>query len=159
MSTEYFEKAAEVAANATCLRAKCGSIIVAEDGMVIGEGYNAPPLGYEDQRTCEIDWDTSVKPKYDTTCCVHAEWNAILDACKRHPEKIGGATLYFMRIDEKGGFTDAGEPYCTVCSRLALQSGIEYFSLWNGGEERFSTKHYNLASYSYFSSNNEGVKP
>jgi deoxycytidylate deaminase len=151
MSIEYFEKAAVVAASALCFRAKCGSIIVALDGNVIGEGYNAPPLEDENQRTCDKVWDITIKPKYDTTCCVHAEWNAILDACKMHPDKISGSTLYFMRIDEKGGFTDSGKPYCTVCSRLALQSGIEYFSLWNGGEDRFSTKDYNLASYSYFS--------
>jgi deoxycytidylate deaminase len=132
---DYFKEAANVAKNATCHKAKCGSVVVAIDGTVIGTGYNAPPLNDESQRTCESAWDLSSKPKYDKTCCVHAEWNAILDACKSYPDKIQGSTLYFMRIDENGDFTQAGEPYCTVCSRLAMQSGIGYFCLWNDGEK------------------------
>jgi len=78
---------------------------------------------------CDEGWNLESKPKYDKTCCVHAEWNAILDACKANPGKLEGSTLYFMRIDEEGGFTDAGEPFCTVCSRLALQAGVAYFEL------------------------------
>jgi deoxycytidylate deaminase len=40
----YFKAAAEVAAQATCLRANCGSVIV-KDGKIIGEGFNSPALG------------------------------------------------------------------------------------------------------------------
>lgn len=146
---KYFELAAEVAQRATCKRAKCGSVIVAEDGEVIGEGYNAPPLNDEAQRTCDGEWDLDSKPKYDKTCCVHAEWNAILNACKNAPDKIQTATLYFMRIDEEGNFTEAGKPYCTVCSRLALQSGLRYFALWNNGLDIYTTVDYNMQSYIY----------
>ena len=125
----YFVLAADVAQSATCERAKCGSVIVSEDGETIGEGYNAPPLEDETRRTCGAEWDTDSKPKYDKTCCVHAEWNAILNACKNALEKISKSTLYFMRVDENSEYTDAGEPYCTVCSRLALQSGIAFFCI------------------------------
>jgi deoxycytidylate deaminase len=145
----YFQLAANVAAHATCERARCGSVVVSEQGEVIGEGYNAPPLEDETQRTCGDKFDLTSKLKYDKTCCVHAEWNAILNACKSAPDKLAKATLYFMRIDEDGGFTDAGEPYCTVCSRLALQSGIAYFALWNGGPDIYRTATYNTASYAY----------
>lgn len=150
LNMDYFEEAAKVARNAMCLKGLCGSIVVATDGMIIGRGYNAPPLEDETQRTCNKEWSLERKPKFDKTCCVHAEWNAILDACKSFPDKIVGSTLYFMRVDENGDFTNAGEPYCTVCSRLALQSGIEYFCLWNGQEVRYDTKTYNLKSYEYF---------
>lgn len=147
---KYFTLAAEVAKRATCKRAKCGSIVVTSQGEVIGRGYNAPPLEDETQRTCEVEWDLTIKPKYDKTCCVHAEWNAVLDACKNSGDKIEGATLYFMRIDDQGNFTEAGEPYCTVCSRLALQSGVATFGLWNGGPEMIEMGEYNARSYAYY---------
>lgn len=66
------------------------------------------------------------------------------DALKNNGDKIKDSTLYFMRIDEDGNFTDAGEPFCTVCGRLALDSGIKYFALWNSsGVKVYDTKEYN----------------
>lgn len=147
---EFFNLAAEEAKKATCHRARCGSIIVSQNGEIIGRGHNSPPLEDESQRTCDSDnYDTGRKPKYDKTCCVHAEWNAILDACKSHGKAIEGSTLYFMRIDEDGTFTAAGKPYCTVCSRLALQSGVSTFALWDGEPKLFDTKTYNSLSYDF----------
>ena len=148
---ENFQEAAHEAEAALCYRAKCGSIIVAEDGEVIGRGHNSPPNDDESQRTCNKEWDLSIKPKYDKTCCMHAEWNAVLDACKTSPDKIGGSTLYFMRIDEDGNFTDAGEPYCTTCSRLTLASGVGYFAVWDGGRPKiYTTPEYNQKSYDFY---------
>jgi deoxycytidylate deaminase len=123
---------------------------VARDGEIIGKGYNAPPLGDESQRMCEVELDKAVKQSNDKTCCVHAEWNAIIDALKHHSHKITGSTLYFMRVNEQGEFTEAGEPYCTVCSRLALESGVVVFGLWNNGPEMIDTATYNRRSYAYF---------
>lgn len=128
----YFKAAAEVAVQATCRRANCGSVIV-KDGKIIGEGFNGPAIGNETNRRCGALWDYSIKPKYDKTCCVHAEWRAVIDACKRSGADIEGSRLYFMRIDTNGNFTDAGNPYCTVCSRITMESGVGEFALWNGG--------------------------
>jgi deoxycytidylate deaminase len=149
MHEHYFKLAAEVAKSATCTHAKCGSIIVSKDNMVIGRGFNAPPLELESQRYCDAKFDMSIKPKYDKTCCIHAEWNAIIDALKNNSDKIDGSTLYFMRIDDRGNFTDAGDPFCTVCSRLALQSGIRYFALWNKEPKIYECTDYNQKSYEY----------
>lgn len=99
---------------------------------------------------CDVQLDKSIKQNNDKTCCVHAEWNAIIDALQNHPKEIKGSTLYFMRVNDEGEFTEAGEPYCTVCSRLALQSGIETFGLWNGGPEMIAATDYNVKSYAYF---------
>ncbi len=150
MHKKYFEDAATVAKYATCYRARCGSVIVSKRNVIIGRGYNAPPLGDETQRTCDVEYHTDKKPKSDKTCCVHAEWNAIIDALKNYPEEIEGSTLYFMRIAGDNSFTEAGDPYCTVCSRLALQSGIRWFGLWNGGPQMIDTKKYNLLSYDFY---------
>ena len=151
----YFEQAGHIATEATCHQAKCGTVIV-RDGAVIGEGYNGPPLDLETRRTCGSPRNLAVKPKYDKTCCIHAEWRAILHACKTHPEAIHGSTLYFMRIDDAGAFTDAGLPYCTVCSRLALESGVGFFALWNNAGVDLYTVEYDRASYA-FSDNATGL--
>ncbi len=147
-AVKYFEQAAKVAEQSPCKKARCGTVIV-KDGEVIGDGYNGPVPG--DVLRCENRYDVSRKPKYDVTCCVHAEWRAIIDACKKAGNGIEGSTLYFMRIDDGGRFTDAGEPFCTVCSRLAYESGVAYFSLWNDdGAVVYDTKSYNQASYEYY---------
>ena len=146
---QYFVLAAEQAALASCQRAKCGAVII-QDGKVIGVGYNAPPCDDETQRMCDAQFDTSKKPKYDLTCCVHAEWNAVLNACKRHADKLPGSQLYFMRIDDNGAFTNTGEPYCTTCSRLTMQSGVSEFALWNDdGADIYDTAEYNQLSYAF----------
>lgn len=147
----YFAAAAQIAQRATCLRAQCGSIIV-KDGEIIGRGYNSPPLDNESNRTClNVYPEDQIKPRYDKTCCIHAEWRAILDACKRHPNKIAGSTLYFMRPGYQGVFTDAGEPYCTTCSRLAMEAGISYFALWNENLVcLYECAEYDRLSYKFF---------
>ena len=150
MHEEFFKQAQQVAQKATCSRAKCGAVIVATNGRVIGRGYNAPPLGDESQRMCNVPLDKTIKQNNDKTCCVHAEWNAILDALKHHADKVEGSTLYFMRVNEVGEFTEAGDPYCTVCSRLALESEVAMFGLWNDGPEMIPTDIYNKRSYQYF---------
>lgn len=147
--TPFFQLAADVASKATCQRAKCGTVIV-KDGEVIGEGYNAPPREDENRRTCGEKWDYSKKPKYDLTCCIHAEWRAVIDACKRNADKIDGATLYFMRVDDDNAFTDAGAPYCTTCSRLTMESGVSSFALWNDGSaDVYDAAEYDALSYQF----------
>lgn len=149
---EFFEEAAKAARHASCQRARCGSVVVSRSGMILGSGYNAPPLNDESQRTCEAEWNLEKKPKYDKTCCVHAEWNAVIDMLKNSPEdQIDGSTLYFMRIDDDGNFTDAGEPYCTTCSRFTMQAGVSEFALWNNsGADVYTLKEYNEASYRFY---------
>ena len=146
----FFEEARKVATRATCNKAHCGAVIVTTNGEIIGRGYNAPPEGDESQRMCDVELDKTIKQNNDKTCCVHAEWNAIIDALKHHGKKIEGATLYFMRVDDNNGVTEAGDPYCTVCSRLAMESRIKTFGLWNDGPQMIDAAEYNLKSYEFF---------
>jgi len=151
----YLEAANEEAALATCFRAQCGSVIVSAEGEVIGRGHNSPPLDDETNRIClpgeqEQDWDFTFKPKYDRTCCVHAEQNACLDAAKRNPDKIAGSTLWYMKRGKHGEFTGGGEPFCTACSRIAMQTGVGKFVLWHAADgvaKVWDLPEYNRASY------------
>lgn len=146
----WMNEAAKVAKKALCFRAKCGTVIV-KNGEIIGEGYNAPPLDKEENRTCDKKFNFG-KLKYDRTCCMHAEWRAIINALKINPEKIEGSKLYFIRIDENEKIKKSGKPYCTVCSRMALDTGIEKFVLWHeDGICEYSTNEYDKLSYEYVS--------
>ncbi len=148
-SIRWMKEAAKVAEKALCLRAKCGTVIV-KDGEVIGRGYNAPPLDDSQNQKCLEEYDFSGKPKYDHTCCMHAEWRAILDAVKNNPDKTKGASLYFTRVDKEGNILKSGEPFCTVCSRFALDVGIANFLLWHEeGICEYPTNEYNNLSYGY----------
>ncbi len=141
-------EAGKIAGRALCHKAKCGSVIV-KSGAIIGRGYNAPPLDKEEHRTCGKEFGEG-KPKYDKTCCMHAEWRAIMDALKKNARKIKGAKLYFTRVDEKGNIIKSGKPFCTVCSRLALDAGIKKFVLWHDeGICEYDIGEYNKLSYGY----------
>ncbi|MDD5098456.1 MAG: deaminase [Candidatus Pacebacteria bacterium] len=146
---EWMDKTIEIAKKALCSNAKCGAIIV-KNGEVIGEGYNAPPLDGESNRKCSNEYNLPQKFKYDRTCCVHAEQRAIMDALRKNPDKISGSRLYFLRVDDNGNIKKSGKPYCTVCSRLALDAGIKEFVLWHEqGICVYSTDEYNDLSYQY----------
>lgn len=143
------EYAAEAAKRSLCLRSRCGAVIV-KNGEVIGEGYNAPPKDSVEAGTCLEEFALPQRFKYDRTCCVHAEWRALFDAARRNPEKLRGADLYFVRVDEKGTIKKAGKPYCTVCSRLALDNGLGGFALWHEeGIRLYPTEEYHRLSSEY----------
>lgn len=124
----YIKKAAEVALQATCERARCGCIIV-ENDEIIGTGFNSPPGEKENQRRCKNDKNNYNKKVTDKTCCVHAEQRAIMNTLIDAPDKIIDSRLYFVRIDENGNPTHAEKPYCTICSKMALDAGISEFVL------------------------------
>lgn len=143
----WMGEAARSAESALCLRDKCGAVVVS-GGVVVGRGYNAPPLDDLSQQLCAREIPPPPKQKVDRTCCVHAEWRAILDCLKHSPEKIVGASIYFTRVDAEGTILRSGKPYCTVCSRLALDVGLSEFVLWHDeGLCSYATGEYNLLSY------------
>ena len=144
----WMAEAAEVAKKAMCLRAKCGAVIV-KDGAIIGSGYNAPPLDKEEHRRCNIEYGEG-KPKYDKTCCMHAEWRAIHEALKHHADKLPGSILYFTRVDESGEIVHSGKPLCTHCSRVVLDVGIKAFVLWHAdGICEYPSDEFDKLSYEY----------
>lgn len=145
----YLKKVIEVAKKATCTRAQCGAIIV-QDDEIIGEGFNSPPQNLEGQRRCSNSKDQYDKKVTDKTCCIHAEQRAVMDALKRNPKKLSGSRLYFIRLDKNGEASVAGDPYCTICSKMVLDVGVTEFVLWHEeGPKVYRTNEYNDLSYDY----------
>lgn len=150
VALNYFKEAAKEAQNAICLRSRCGSVVVDETGTIIGRGYNAPPQDDISIARCDRKHELDASFKSDKTCCVHAEQRAIMDALKNNPDRLNGATLYFIRLDDSSEMKYSGKPYCTICSKMSLDVGIKYFALYHKeGIGIYDTKEYNELSFAY----------
>lgn len=99
----YLKMATEWANLSYCKRKKVGALIV-KDRMIISDGYNGTPSGYENN--CE---DDDGKTNWFV---LHAEANAILKIASS-TQSCKGATLYITMSP------------CKECSKLILQSEIE----------------------------------
>lgn len=143
----YLDQAASLATLSCCLRSRCGCIII-RDNQVIGRGFNSPPQNIHLEQCLK---DTLPEEfKSDKTCCLHAEQRAIIDALANHPAKLPGSRLYFIRIDQNNHKLYAGQPYCTICSKMALDTNIAEFVLCHQeGICVYDTKEYNDLSFQF----------
>ncbi|MGM9762990.1 MAG: deoxycytidylate deaminase [Candidatus Cryptobacteroides sp.] len=98
----YLEMARIWAQNSYCRRRQVGALIV-KDKMIISDGYNGTPSGFEN--VCE-DENGVTKPYV-----LHAEANAITKVAKSG-NNSKDATLYVTAAP------------CLECSKLIIQSGI-----------------------------------
>lgn len=141
---------AELAKTAGCADWQCAAVIVGEDGKTVGEGVNAPPGNLESQRRCHLDKKLLHPKVSDKSCCVHAEQRAVMDALAKNPEKLPGSTLYYCRLGKDGKLATSGEPWCTICSKMALDAGVAHFVLWKKeGYAVYATDEYNALSFAY----------
>ncbi len=99
----YLRMALEWAKLSHCKRKQVGAIIV-KDRMIISDGYNGTPTGFENK--CE-DEDGLTK-----WYVLHAEANAILKVASS-THSCSGATLYLTHSP------------CKDCAKLIHQSGIK----------------------------------
>lgn len=145
---KFIDSAIKVAQHSPCFRSKCGSVIV-KDGKIIGEGFNAPPLGKKLNKCFKDDIPKNFKS--DRSCCIHAEERAIMEALRKHSDKIIDSRLYFIRLDkDTNKKMYAGKPFCTICSKMALDAGIKEFVLWHEtGITVYDTDEYNDLSFQY----------
>ncbi|PID68000.1 MAG: CMP deaminase [Flavobacteriia bacterium] len=100
----YLRMAKEWAKLSHCERKKVGALIV-KDRMIISDGYNGTPSGFENPCECE---DTGKTKWY----VLHAEANAILKVASS-TQSCRGGTLYLTMSP------------CKECSKLIHQSGIK----------------------------------
>ena len=98
----YLRMAHIWAENSYCRRRKVGALVV-KDKMIISDGYNGTPSGFEN--VCEDD-DNVTKPYV-----LHAEANAITKLA-RSGNNSDGSTLYVTASP------------CIECAKLIIQAGI-----------------------------------
>ncbi|MEA1786615.1 dCMP deaminase family protein [Arenibacter sp. GZD96] len=99
----YLRMASEWGKLSYCKRKQVGAIIV-RDRMIISDGYNGTPTGFENH--CEDE------DGYTKWYVLHAEANAISKVASS-TQSCGGATLYLTLSP------------CRECSKLIHQSGIK----------------------------------
>ncbi len=137
--------------NSRCLSAKCGAIIVVDGTTkIIGTGANGP-AGKEKCR-CKDKYTIPNDNRHDLTCCVHAEWRAILSAMPFNQMKIKNSSLYFIRLSDDGkDLQYCDDTYCTVCSRLILEAGLRSVILYQTkGIFEYSAQKFNNLSYKHY---------
>ena len=102
LDRRYLRMALIWAENSYCRRRKVGALVV-KDKMIISDGYNGTPSGFEN--VCEDD-NNVTKPYV-----LHAEANAITKLA-RSSNNSDRATLYVTASP------------CIECSKLIIQAGI-----------------------------------
>lgn len=116
LDKRYLRMATIWAENSYCRRRKVGAIIV-RDQMIISDGYNGTPAGFEN--VCE-DENGVTRPYV-----LHAEANAITKVARSN-NSSEGATLYVTASP------------CLECAKLIIQAGIrrvvfnEFYRLADG---------------------------
>lgn len=98
----YLRMARIWAENSYCRRRQVGALVV-KDKMIISDGYNGTPSGFEN--VCEDETGTTLP------YVLHAEANAITKLA-RSSNNSDGATLYVTASP------------CIECAKLIIQAGI-----------------------------------
>jgi dCMP deaminase len=99
----YLDMARIWAQNSYCQRRQVGALVV-KQGMIISDGYNGTPSGFEN--VCEDE--TGVTKPY----VLHAESNAITKLA-RSSNNSDGSTIYITASP------------CIECAKLIIQAGIK----------------------------------
>lgn len=142
----WLQAAGNAARHSACLRRKCGSVLVSEGGEIYAEDVNKLPRGAEVH--CN-PYQLGQGFKSDKACCVHAEQRSILQALQKG-QKVEGSTMVFASVDDAGNRLQSGRPYCTICSKMALESGVKYWILEHAeGITRYEALEYNKLSFEY----------
>ncbi len=100
----YLDMAQIWAKNSYCKRRQVGALLV-KDRMIISDGYNGTPVGFEN--ICEDELTGKTKPYV-----LHAEANAITKVAKSG-NSSAGATMYVTTAP------------CLECAKLIIQAGIK----------------------------------
>ena len=104
LDIRYLRMARVWAENSYCVRRQVGALIV-KDKMIISDGYNGTPSGFEN--ICEDEVTGKTK-----SYVLHAEANAITKVAKS-ANNCDGSTLYITAAP------------CIECSKLIIQAGIK----------------------------------
>ena len=103
LDSRYLRMARIWAENSYCQRRQVGALVV-KDKMIISDGYNGTPTGFEN--VCEDEQNVS-KPYV-----LHAEANAITKLA-RSGNNSDGSTIYITASP------------CIECAKLIIQAGIK----------------------------------
>lgn len=122
---KYIDMAKIWASNSFAERKKVGAIIV-KDGMIISDGYNGTPAGFDNACEYYVPCTNGCTNMFNKDCAqcsehqlktnpyvLHAEANAILKCAKHGGTGTDGAKIYITLSP------------CYECAKLIIQAGIK----------------------------------
>lgn len=112
---QYISLAKEVSRWSKDPSRKIGAVFVNDDGVILSQGWNGFPRGFDDSK--EIYENRETKYKY----IIHAEMNAIYNAA-RIGMSLNNSTLYCW-----------GLPVCSECAKALAQVGVKRV-VWDAEE-------------------------
>lgn len=121
-----------------CSKIKFGAAALDDLGAILGLGCNHNPLVSEGW-SCGADCVGGIRKGVRSGTCVercysvHAEQDALINAAGHGVVReiaVAGLLPDGSLFDNGGGF------YCTVCARLMAAAGVEYVTIWTGGQPK-----------------------
>ena len=109
-----------VASRSTCIRRKCGAIIV-KNKRIISSGYNGPPPGFDHctKETCiRTVKNIPSGERHEICYAVHAEMNAIIQAAI-HGVSVKNCDIYINTTP------------CSICARMLISINTKNIYFWN----------------------------
>lgn len=120
---KYMQMAKIWASNSYAKRTKVGALIV-KDGMIISDGFNGTPKGFENDCEEIVPCDHSCINLFDHDCAT----------CKEHKLKTKPYVLHaeanaILKVSKSTNSTEGATLYCTMapcleCAKLIIQAGI-----------------------------------
>lgn len=140
---KFIDYAISIARYSQCRKSRRGVVIV-NNNVIIGSGYNSPP---NDKPCCKCLREDIHNNLFTELCYgVHAEQQAIIRTLKNGCD-LAGSRLFHVKIKNGSAVISRG-PSCTQCSKNILESGItEIVLMENDGLKLYTAEEFNNLSF------------
>ena len=119
--------------NSYSRRNKVGAIIV-KDGMIISDGYNGTPSGFDNNCENEVKCDVDPSDSLDGGASICMTYNDDCNKCPHHylvtkPEVLHAEANAITKVAKTTNSSDGSTLYvtlspCIECAKLIIQAGI-----------------------------------
>ena len=120
--------------NSYSRRNKVGAIIV-KDGMIISDGYNGTPSGFDNNCENEVKCDVDPSDSLDGGASICMTYNDDCNKCPHHylvtkPEVLHAEANAITKVAKTTNSSDGSTLYvtlspCIECAKLIIQAGIK----------------------------------
>jgi len=120
--------------NSYSRRNKVGAIIV-KDGMIISDGYNGTPAGFDNNCENEVKCDVDPSDSLDGGASICMTYNDDCNKCPHHylvtkPEVLHAEANAITKVAKTTNSSDGSTLYvtlspCIECAKLIIQAGIK----------------------------------
>lgn len=134
LDMRYLRMARIWSENSYAIRRQVGALVV-KDRMIISDGYNGTPSGFEnvceDVIACDCPESLDCGDSLESETCLHCEFAQL----KTKPYVLHAEANAISKLARSGNNSDGATLYvtdepCLECSKLIIQSGIKRVVYW-----------------------------